>query len=464
MRILPLAALLLAGPLSAQAVLHFGDVLELPSTTTGGADHATLAINNRGDVFLAWQATRPDLSGSFPIRQVEGVYLERTGKFTWRVPTLSDVLVLGDPSLGLLGSQETCRKPDVVAVGLDFVVVFPRNIPDGAPGGGTAQLEAVFVGRVPGSNPVLDVPMAGAGWVVDPLLQSGDAGVMPDLARLSTAADMAGVFYVHQDFANGTQREYDIRYARLDFTNSPPVIGAPTVAVANLPLDDGPGGPPVGGLVLPDAQSDDFGNLVLGYSAYVEAGHQGAPKDKGTIQVRRFQETGGSLVPLDSWEYVGPVRFNHQRRPMLAASRKDKKNTVSLAWMDVPPGSNSLVEVKHWELLFPSAAAGPVSDNDLQFPASGFRTTLPAVMHARRYRLCLATVHGPNHLIPVAWIPTERSGLVKVHFPSVDPTRMAVDVLEFGNLGSAGSRVTPMSYEAVGSTRPSAIFLEILRL
>ena len=433
------------------------------------ADHATIAVNAEGDIFVCWQTARPDLSGTENIKQVEGVFIPRVGQQGWDTPTISDVVVLGDPSLGVLGASETCRKPDVVAVGNNFVVTWPRNIP----GGGMGQIEAAHIVRGANGTFTVDSEAPGRGYVVDPNVLSGDAGMMPDLVELTRADDLAGVVYVHETLNTGgpnADREYDIRFALIDFGVSPPNITGPTNAVSGLPMDDGPTGPPGGGLVLPDIVEDDFGRLVLAYETYSEfIGTYNA-----TIEVKRYSEISGLLLELDGYTFTSfgthndPVDpANRLRRPNLSSSRNDVKNAVSITWMEIEAVQAGDVQSWHYDLNFQGgAASGPVVVVNLGFDNNQRRTQHPVPVTADQMRLALAVHNLPAQDVVAASAPIQFNGLKEMPTTfTLEPVRPAADVWELQPSGERGRRIIPVCYEAVPTLGTvSVIYLVVHRV
>lgn len=454
-----------AAPISGQHVIGPRKTIKLPDLLpSADNDHATVAINDRGDVFVAWQIDRPDLGSSYPIQQVVGVMLERRGAAGWVKPTAAEVMLLGNPENQLLGPEETCRKPDVVGTEDGFIVTWPRNIPAGAPNAGLAQLEAVMVRRVAGVGAVLDAPAPGQGYVVDASILSGDAGIMPDLVRLSRDSQLGGVVYAHETFNSGSRREYDLRFSLIDFGVSPPVITGPTVMVADVPMDDSPvSGAPTGGLVLPDVVQDDFGNLILAYEEYVQAGHLGSPNDRGSVIVRRFLELNGATAMLDEWLYTGANPSNRMRRPNLMSSRRDTANTSSVTWMEAPDLFGPDIESRHFELNFTGGVgAGLVLSQDHVFPNVPAWDSLPVPIHARGFRASISVREYPTKDVMAVWAPTSSSQIIQLPSPRTGfPNRPSVDVWEIAPYGSQDSRILPITYEGPGPSGQRHIWLVI---
>lgn len=367
----PVFALLLCPLVSGQQTLTYGDDVALPTFTPMGADHATLAVNHYGDTFVAWQGT---YSGNKHL--VEGMSIPYLGGDTWEGSAAGHV-ALGDMSLHLLSTDETCSKPDVVQMpDGSFCVAWHRI---DRSGGVPSRLEVARIRTRDASGnlyatPIVDQTGLGEGYVADPLVTSGFAGMMVDLVNLEDGT--IGAVYAHElsnvvDSVSGnTYREYELRFTRIDWTippGNPGFASAPIVLVPVLPIDNDVRYPLNGGQVLPDVVLDDYGNLIVAHEEYWLDGHGGVPgSNNGRIVVNRFSGflTGNPLT-LNTHTFTNNFR-RHQRRPMLATSRLDNKNSISLTWVDdeyvpwknntihsreitYPPSGQPSVQPLHWQ-------------------------------------------------------------------------------------------------------------------
>ncbi|KAA3604463.1 MAG: hypothetical protein DWQ01_21740 [Planctomycetota bacterium] len=450
--------LLLLAPALPQGTVGLDSCLELPNFATGDSDHAVVAFNDQGDAFVAWHSRREDLFGS--PRQVEGAYLRYMGNDTWEIPDpQEDHFLIADPSLALVGPIDNCRKPDVVAIGSDFVVCWPRGSNYGSV---IHQLEVVRL-QVGASGPaVLDRPLPGMGYVVDSQVNNGEAGIMPDLATLDPAG-IAAVVYAHEENAAGPYREYDLRMVELDFSGATPSFSNPLVLDDNFPMDASQvTGLPGGGLVLPDAVVDDFGYLVVAHEEYVRKDHQNAPRDIGAVVLQRFQKVGASMRMLEEVSFPGKAMDNRQRRPNVAASRHDGVNSVSLTWMDNPDAPGADVDVAHLEVEFlGGASAGALLFHKMDYPNSPTRSdTQPVPLQGEQLRLSFAVRALPSGVrkIPV-WIGVPGGILQEAPSCSNDPWRPAVDLWEQAPYGQVGSRRMVLSHEGSNATGLLRIFV-----
>ena len=341
MRIFPLFLALLFGcvSLSAQQVFTYGEDNTLPTFTPQGADHAALAVNHFGDTYVAWQGT---WSGNN--HMVEGMLMRYTGNDQWET-SANDHHLLGDQSLHLISPDESCSKPDVVAMPdgsfcvtwhrIDRSGMFPSHL----------EVSRVQVRDAQGvllATSILDRQAVGHGFTADLAVWSGFARIMVDLVDLGDGSVAA--VYAHETYnlsaPNGdTHREYDLRITRIDWNiapGAPGFISAPVTLVSNLPIDNTLRYPLNGGQVLPDVVVDDNLDLIVAYEEFWLDGHAGVSgQTRGQIVVKRF--TGfGAATPfqcLDTDTFTNNFR-RHQRRPNLATSKLDARNNVSLTWVD----------------------------------------------------------------------------------------------------------------------------------
>ncbi len=340
MRTLSLVFFLCLCPLAfGQRTLSYGDDQTLPTFTPKGADHATLAVNSYGDVFVAWQGT---FGGNRHV--IEGMVIKYVGNDQWESGAANHLL-LGDMSLHLLGPDETCPKPDVVEMpDGSFCIAWQRIDRTGIV---PARLEVarVQVRDAQGQllpNLIIDQQAAGTGYVVDPSITSGFAGIMVDLVNLEDGSVAA--VYAHETMstvnAQGDEyREYDLRCTRIDWNQLPTSQGfasTPVVLTSGIAIDTVLAHPLNGGQVLPDVVLDDNSNLVVAYEQFWLDGHGGVNgTSRGEIFVRRYAgfNAANPLIELDAVSLTNNPR-RHQRRPNVATSRADHRNSVSVTWVD----------------------------------------------------------------------------------------------------------------------------------
>jgi len=466
-----LLAALLAGGLQAapqsSSVVQVGDPpFALPVSLTaagvsGHADHAVVAMNSRGDVCVAWHTQRLDLAGE--PAQVEAAVLPYLGNGRWEAPLDASsglLFVLGDPAVHVLQTQvhEACRKADVVAMGEDFVVTWPRTPLGGNTAGSIdTRLEVARIFRDPASGAwLVDEPSPGVGWLLDGTVSNGAGGVMPDLAADDGLwPGLTAVAYVHAVREALPERDFELRLTVTDFSGSPPLVLGTWTLDRAVPLDDPLGlGGPSGGKVLPDVVFDDEGRLILAYEAYGLANHVlpglGAlPADQGRIVVERWDLASGTPVLLERWYRYGSDPAWWQRRPNLATSRQDRKNAVSLSWMVQDTGGTD-TDTSYEELTLP--ATGPASWSDLGFPNLAWVDhRMPVPVHgANQLRICLSSEGSAQPRAGVAWLPMQQVLLPLPPAP-MDKWRFAADLWEPGN-----GQVLAVTWES--PTGPAGVF------
>ncbi|MDP6850760.1 MAG: hypothetical protein QGH51_00225 [Planctomycetota bacterium] len=456
-----LALCLPSGALYAQNIIQLNDFTSLPMKNAYTADHAVVALNSRGDAFVVWDA-QIKINGSSPRKfrsGVQGVFMRRTSLTTWSVPSKSSVITLGDPNAFSIGSDEKCHKPDIIAQGNNFVVTWPRIELIS----GNSRLEAVEISVHPQGPIRINRPdsFSGIGWVVEDGLTSGDAGIMPDLVRVDPTTgfpSQVAAVYSHSTSISGSEREYEIRLTGMDFSVSPPNFTQPQTLVQDVCMDDHPAGL-VGGRVLPDAVSDDYGNLVLAWENFKLAGHQGAPTDLGFIQVTRFSLSSGCPIALETNVFYGLTTSSKQRRPMLSTSHADSRNSVSLSWGEVfdAVADDATLFCKDLEYLNPSTT-GSVTISDSGFSnLPGWQAALPIPLTGKNLRYLFS-----NHYLAgqTPSISAFQFGTVAgmEYFPQlkgIGPRRVSVDLLEMNRSSIYSNRILALAYEAArGSVNP----------
>ena len=448
-----LALLVLASPAAlAQTTIGPGEVVLLPRIL-GGCDHATVAVNSRGDIFVTWNSAAT-VSGR-NTKQIEGVLVPMVSSYRWQVPDTSDVVLLGDPGLGLSGGVDKCHKPDVAAVGRNFLVTWPRiHTADR-----TASLEVAVIRVSASGTMTVDVPAPGQGYVVDPDFRSGLAGGMPDLARLSynpanpgdPLSDHGVVAYAHEIEDSGSFNAYDIRAATIHTRKSPPVIGGPAELVRGLAVDS-TGSYPTGGRVLPDIVEDDEGKLVLAYEEFIDKVRFGSSKDRGRIVVKRFEWAAPHLVEVDSIALYGDLKHNRQRRPNLSASHADFDNTVSIAWPEMDENGDQ--PSTHFGVL--DFTSGAAVYTDIGFPnVPGAEELRPVPLQGLQLRTAVAEILSPTEhkfsFVSLWPVPAFRD----LPTGGLDPERPALDIVETENF-KPGGRVVPVVFESW----PAAVSVE----
>ncbi|MFK5955131.1 MAG: hypothetical protein QM477_01660 [Planctomycetota bacterium] len=457
-------AIAVCAPISGQQTFSYGDDVTLPTFTPQGADHATMAVNKFGDIFVAWQGT---WSGS--VHTTEGMLMRSDGLGQWETGA-NEHFLLGDQSLHLISLDETCSKPDVVAMpDGSFCIAWHRIDRSGV---FDSRLEVARIQARDALGALLPTTLVieqnlGQGFTADPTINSGFAGIMVDLVNLRDGSVAA--VYAHETYsfnaANGDQfREYDLRITRINWNvtpGGPGFISPHATLVSGLPIDNNAAYPLNGGQVLPDVVLDDNSDIVVAYEEYWLDGHRGVSGNNvGEIIVKRFSgfASGSPLQVLDTNSFTNHVR-RHQRRPNLATSLVDAYNSVSLTWVDdevTPWKSNNILSR---EITYTVPGASTVAS--LHWANSILHEDTQAVI-----------AHGPNrqrYTFGVRFFRNSTKILIARSFQAdmwevpttvVEAKRPAVNLMEFP-IGSSQSKLV-MVYEGSDSGNPRDYLVHLI--
>ncbi|MGB0953065.1 MAG: hypothetical protein ACPG31_07555 [Planctomycetota bacterium] len=439
--------------LVAQQIFVTGETVELPSNRIGAADHATIAANSFGDVLVANHAEAANGD-----KLVEATAIGSLGSNTF---ILAPTILLGDPSLQLVG-EDTCRKPDVVVLADDtFVVVWPRNDKDSLV---PARLEAARVIFRDGNGdlyprPIVETAAPGEGYIIDPSLESGSAGIMPDLVAMDASSPQScAVVYVHEsdNRVNGdrTYREHDLRCVKMDWSElpqSPQFLDGPHVLLAQVPMDETTAHPFVGGMVLPDVVLDDSGNLVVVHEESLVAPHFGWQGQTRTrIAIDRFSgfDATEPLDLLNSWTIVSGTDTHRPRRPMAASSREDAEDSVSVTWGEqATTGFDN--DLGYKMVLIPTTGDG-LEPRDAYWIADPLNEdAMPVVADDGRMRTCFAVRNYPNHrsLLLSATLNNGTSTIQEISTPIEYPWRPAAELVTVQSPGGHDLTYAAVTYE-----------------
>ena len=462
-----LFALVLLGlmsPLQAQQTFTTGETIQLPSMTVSAADHATLATNSYGDVFIANHADHA--SGG---KMVEGTAIASIGNHAFRT---SDTLLLGDPSLNLVGA-DTCRKPDVEALGDgSFVVVWPRSDRNHV---APARLEAVRVvlrnlHGVLLSAPEVHRSAPGRGYLLDANVTAGDAGLMPDLVWLGEQDELGcAVVYAHEIDTSLTSnkqfREYELRCSRIDWSKwhfDPRFLDGPHVVVPNIPMDNPLTDPFTGGLILPDLVLDDCGSLVVAFEEAVLAPHfNHSGPFQSRIRMLRF-ESFGSVNPLQQIDVVSlpSASSEHRaRRPNLSSSREDGTDSVSVTYgLEGLQGAGTGIEYKSVVYKADGVGGYRALQNAHWVQDPNKFDNLPSVADDKDLRSCFAVrqFQGQRKLVSSLSHSSGLTALTEVHTPIQFPWRPAAKLTTYTTPGAGHDlSFAAICYEGADTLTPS---------
>ncbi len=428
-----------AGPLFGQAIYTDHQVFEVPShaPVLGAADHVVNAINDRGDIFLAWSSSvypfgHPDAE----VRRVEGAFLRRVNDFRWR---LCPTVILGEtlPSnlpggVSVFPSGDNCRKPDVVSVGNDFVVAWQRLELGSSPDG---YLECARIEVSPAGEPEVHLSNpVGLGFILDHAVDLRSAGGMVDLAndRLSGSDKVVAVYVSRTDALptkSGMAYEFEMRAVSFGFQGNKigPHLKQVQVLAENIALDDFLPGDPRGGRVLPDAVFDKFGNLVVAHEDFRLA-VRGAGVDQGKIGLRRYQvHPNGTFTLLNDQAIVGSNSEWAMRRPNMIRTGDTREINLVFGERMIPAEAT---DAYHYTVDYPD----PVSDailTDLQATMTpGVDEDLPVPVQMKQFRALLICADPPQGKRQISMqTPSQTDWTDFDEFLGLNPWRPAMDVL-----------------------------------
>lgn len=304
------------------------------------ADHAVVAMNSAKDILVAYHTDRNDLDAVLRPKQVEAALFDYAvvgGVETWTYVT---TFLLGSTLHNPLGvpniTHVKCERPDVVAVGDQFFVVWTRRY-QGLPfplDKDPAVLECAWI-DVTSSPIVYDSGGAsptgtGLGFILDDAFNVLECAGVPDAAVLDdgTGAGLPEVDVVYPaqtGFSSGSilDRSFDLRIATctLDVAN-------PTAPIASIPAATLTGSSPVAfngndnmsaGLILPDlARGINQDQFILAYEEQFIA--TGPPSGEyGLIRMHRIVRSSGTWSSVQSHSFGNAQDLLARRRPNLAS-------------------------------------------------------------------------------------------------------------------------------------------------
>jgi len=467
-----LLSLTILAPAAAAQQIRPGQTVMMGKSGSGPADHATVALNSFGDICVVYQTRLA--TGQ---RLVEGHVLRNLGLGTWS-SNGAHHMILGDPALNLYGPlRDNCTKPDVIA--LDdgsFVVAWPRtDLQD-------KQVGQVEVARVEIRNhggqllnlPNVQTASAGLGYVVDPLMVCGDAGVMPDLAPLPGGGAVA--VYATEDLrtvaGNGDiWRDYSLRVLRMDWEagpSDPNFLTGPFTLASNIPMDSDFWTNFSGGMVLPDVTADDADHLVVAWEQYRLQGRTGwSGADRGEAAICRYAGFAAStpLLPMDEEYFSSFYGFLQQRRPNLSSSRLDSSNVVLMSWAELNDGPFGSDDVRFKEILYATTAGQSTSSDRFWTNDPGLDESHPLPSQTSLHQRCFATRDVANQRLILGSVHASQSTF-QVPSPVKYPERVAASVFETQTPAGAPLSILVISYEGANFNDPNLyrVYLGIFRI
>jgi hypothetical protein len=464
---------MMAGPLFGQSIYKDHQVFELPSLAPvdGKADHVVSAINDRGDIFLAWSSSVYPISHAYgEMRRVEGAYLRRVNDFRWRLyPTVT----LGEtqPSnlpggVSIFPNGDNCRKPDVVATGNDFIVAWQRlELGDTSNG----YLECARIQVSSNGDPVVNLANSvGLGFILDQSVDLRRAGGMVDLAydRGSGSNNVIAV-YVSRTGATpttfGVAYDFELRGVSFGFNGNQtaPLIKQVQVLNDHIAMDDFQrGGDPAGGRVLPDAVFDPFGNLVVAFEDFRLA-VRGAGVDQGKIGLQRFQvKANGRFTLLNDQSLVGSHSEWAMRRPNMI--RNAGSNSIDLVFGErlIPTVST---DAYHYSVDYPDATSDAILTDQLVTNTPGVDEDQPIPVQIGAFRaIMICADPNPGKRRVSTQRPNQTDWTDLDEFLDLKPWRPTMDVLT-NDPNRPGDSLVVLAVEGRESSMPyTRIYCEII--
>jgi hypothetical protein len=341
----------------------------LPSDSVGGpwgpagrmADHATVAINSDKDIFVAYHTDRDDADPGKFLKQVEGALFEYdlvTDSWTLGLQVrLGDV----DPDPLVLQSPVKCERPDVIAVGDMFFVVWTRRyefVPTDP--NQPAVLECAWIKKdSSGTYQVHDSGTAGLGIELDRNYHIRECSGVPDAVFLSHVGNdwTVGVVYPDQTkFSDAVplgERLFNLKMATC-------TINVQTNAVSKSkftgPLKTGVkfhgGSGDSAGLVLPDLSPGAVTNrFILAYEEQLGAGN-----GRIRLQTWDLDASGLSATEGETHTFGGPSSQVPRRRPNVSSHPESAGglDVVSIAFSQPSAAGDGDVIHQLWSFAFGS--------------------------------------------------------------------------------------------------------------
>lgn len=341
------------------------------------ADHATVAITRDKRIACAFHTSRPDIAAS--MRQVEVALFNPTGYDTW---TYWGSVLVGDAHydpLNLFPVAVKCERPDIIAAGDSFYVVWTRRYDFISQH--PAALECAWIRWEKGTYKVYNnrvSSLSGFGFILDQdsttsSFRVQDCAGVPDAVVLDDGDPLAipprlptvAVAYPHQrTFVSGGPpiRDFDLRLVActLDTSNPTLPVASTTFQVINqnsTPIRfDGPDSESAG-LILPElARGSSSSKFVM---AYDEQFLTATGSIDGRIRLHLFENQGGIWSSVQSHTFGTANSPLRRRRPTIAsfpeAPSAAGRDVVSIAFNKEGAGQgNADVVYEEW-ILDPNA-------------------------------------------------------------------------------------------------------------
>jgi len=349
------------------------------------ADHATVAINSDHDILVAYHSTRTDLANepgqpafSEPLKQVEiAIFKYDSLTDSWNL-FQSELLgsVLHDPLNSAYQEKVRCERPDVIAVGNRFFVVWTRRYDRNMPGFELepAVLECAWIQWNGSSYSIYNNSGPhGKGVNLDLDYKVRECAGVPDAVLLdpgsATTDPTVGVVYPHQTNIGDVDpvtfqppgdntRLCDLRLIITSLTsaNVIPPPAAPVALVSNIQFNGAtaPLGMESAGLILPDCAPGQRDPVTLAYRFWLVYEEQfqvpGSQVPDGRIRLQLWEQTAGTWGTLATHTFGQGSAFFVRRRPNLSAHPETASgmDLVSIAFSKSNSVGNGDVVYEEW--------------------------------------------------------------------------------------------------------------------
>lgn len=386
------------------------------------ADHATVAMNSRGDILVAYHADRHDFPGvNYPLKQVEAaIFRFHSHSRTWSLAQQELLGGVEQSPLYAIHPQDLvrCERPDVIAVGGDFAVFWTRRYDRSLPGQWRepAVLECAWL-RWNGAGYTVETVGGppGLGIVLDDAFDVRECGGVADAAVLrsgSGAGDAAvAVVYAHQtDFGDDPQsipprdgtRRADLRIATLvrEPSGTFQIVAQPVPLIADAVYDGdpSPGGGPFPALYLPDiASGADPASLWLGFQEQEAPTSGGVPHGRVVLVHSRRDAGGWSVVAAQRFGDPQVPAWRHRMSLDSDPATASGQQRVSLAYVEMTTLGDPDVRFEEWKYDESSGLTQANWRSGNRFTNSLLPHDQPVVIHRdglSRVRRCYATETG----------------------------------------------------------------------
>lgn len=339
--------LMMSAGLSAQNSFGTTHTIELPisdfpaiANPNRAADHATVAINSNKDIFVAYHTTR-SLDGA-QYNQAEGVFIDYNSDTNdWKIPDEEDVYTLGIPEAASCPTAgyfpyASCDKPDVVAVGDRFLVVWTRFWKHEIDADIIAWIEAAWLWKE--NDKVEYSPSSiehGRGSIVHSrdYFSVGISRGVPDAVALefdeNTEFYKGGVVYVEQTTETPPLR-FNINFSEIMVTGSINSYSDYGSVVSDIPfyLSGSQSHEYLTkGYILPDVVKSRSGRLAL-----VHEMCENVSGDPLYLIRLHILDRGINWLSLDYLEFETNSTYIHRRPNISSDPQETTGDRVSVAW------------------------------------------------------------------------------------------------------------------------------------